>query len=98
MYGDCVAKPCLCLWSLSFLKRRVSSYILNLQDNLGVPGLLLSRRVSLYLHPELHHFAILENSTLRLDLCSFASGFPVLDQSVRQSNSPNLHCLAVFPT
>ena len=32
------------------------------------PGLLLvSRRVSSYLHPELHLFAILENSTLRLD-------------------------------
>ena len=40
---------------------------LNLQGNSGVPGLLLSLRVSSYFHPELHLFATLENSTLRLD-------------------------------
>ena len=45
MFGDCEAKLCQCLRFLSFLKRRVSSY----------------------LHPELNLFAILENSTLRLD-------------------------------
>ena len=66
---------------LSLLKRRVSSYLLNLQDNSSVLGLLLSRRVSSYLRPELHRFAILENSTLRLDWTLFSSGFPVLDQS-----------------
>ena len=39
----------------------------NLQGNSGVPGLLLSLRVSSYFHPELHLFNTLENSTLRLD-------------------------------
>ena len=29
----------------------------NLQDSSGVPGLLLSRQVSLYLRPDLHLFA-----------------------------------------
>ena len=62
-----MAKLCHRLRFLSFLKRRVSSYLLNPQDNSGVPGLLLSRRVSSYFRPELHLFAILENSTLRLD-------------------------------
>ena len=33
----------------------------------GVPGLLLSRQVSLYSRPEMHLFATLENSTLRRD-------------------------------
>ena len=84
IYGDCVAKLWHCLRFLSFLKRRVSSYLLNLQDNSSVAGLLLSRRVSSYPHPELHLFAIPENSTLRLDCMSFSSRFPVLDQSVRQ--------------
>ena len=67
MFGDCVAKLRHCLRFPTFLNRRVSSYLLNLQGNWGVPGLLLSRRVSSYQHPELHLFAILENSTLRLD-------------------------------
>ena len=40
--------------------------------------------VSSYFRPELHLFAILENSTLRLDCVLFASGLLVLDQSVRQ--------------
>ena len=65
--GYCVAKLCHCLRFQSFLKRRVSSNLLNHQDYEGVPGLLLSRRVSSYLHPELHLSAILENTTLRLD-------------------------------
>ena len=39
----------------------------NLQESSGVPGLLLSRQVSLYLRPAEHLFAILENSTLRRD-------------------------------
>ena len=38
-----------------------------LQNSSGVPGLLLSRQVSLYVRPQMHLFAILENSTLRLD-------------------------------
>ena len=62
-----MAKSCHCLRFLSFLKRQVSSYLLNLHENSSVPGPLLSRRVSSYLHPELHLSAILENSTLRLD-------------------------------
>ena len=47
--------------------RQVSLYLPNLQGISGVPGLLLSRRVSSYLRPEMHLFAILENSTLRPD-------------------------------
>ena len=83
-YADCVAKFCHCLRFLSFLERRVSSYLLNLQDNSGVPGLLRSRQVSLVptsttasiCHPwEL-------DAASRLN--SLASSFPVLDQSVRQ--------------
>ena len=62
-----MAKLCHCLRFLSFLKRRVSSCFLNLKDKSGVPGLLLSRRVSSYLRPELHLFAIIETSTLLLD-------------------------------
>ena len=50
-----MAKLCHCLRFLSFLKRRVSSYLLNLQGNYGFPGLLLSRPV---LHvPQLLHRA-----------------------------------------
>ena len=67
IHGNCVAKFCLYLRFLSCLKRRVTSYFLNLQGNSGVPGLLLSLRVSSYFHPELHLFAILDNSTLRID-------------------------------
>ena len=48
-------------------RRQVSLYLPNLQDSSGLPGLLLSRQVSQYLLPELHLFAILENSTLRRD-------------------------------
>ena len=36
-----MAKLCHCLRLLSFLKRRLSSYLLSLQGNSGVPGLLL---------------------------------------------------------
>ena len=52
---------------LDILGRQVSLYVPNLQDSSGVPGLLLSRQVSLYLRPEMHLSAILENSTLRRD-------------------------------
>ena len=66
IFEDGVAKLCHCLRFLSFLKRRVSSYLLNLQDNSGVPGLLLSRRVSLYLHPELHDCVLSRQVSLYL--------------------------------
>ena len=69
---------------LDILGRQVALYLPNLQESLGVPGILLSRQVSLYLRPEMHLFAILENSTLRRDFDFLASGFPVLDLSVRQ--------------
>ena len=52
---------------LDILGRQSSLCLPNLQGNSGVHGLLLSRRVSSYLHPELYLFAIFENSTLRRD-------------------------------
>ena len=52
---------------LDILERQVSLYLPNLQDSSGVPGLLLSRQVSLYRGPEMHLFAFLQNSTLRRD-------------------------------
>ena len=58
---------------LDILGRRISLYIPNLQGNPGVPGIFLSRQVSLYLRPEMHLFAILENSTLRRDCDTFKS-------------------------
>ena len=79
-YGDCVAKLHHCLPFpsllslleflefldiLGILGGQVSLYLQNLQDSSSVPGLLLSRQVSLYLRPVEHLFAILENSTLR---------------------------------
>ena len=79
IFGVCVVHLCHCLRFLSFLKRRVPSYLLTLQDNSGVPVLLLSRRVSSSLHPELYLFA-----TLGLDCVLLHKGFPVLDKSVRQ--------------
>ena len=76
MYGSDVAKFCLrfpsLLNSLSFqdilgiLVRQVSLYLQS-PDNSGVPGVFLSRQVSLNIHPVEHPFAILENSTLRPD-------------------------------
>ena len=52
---------------LDILERHVSLFLQNLQVDSGVPGLLLSRQVSLYLRPEMHLSAILDNSTLRRD-------------------------------
>ena len=52
---------------LDILVRQVSMYLPNLHDSSGVPGLLPSRQVSLYLRLEMHLFAIFENSTLRSD-------------------------------
>ena len=61
---------------MCFVKRRFSWFILNLQVNSGVHGLLVSLRVSSYLHPVLHLFAILQNSTVRLEWINYlASGF-----------------------
>ena len=76
-YGDGVANLCHCLRLPSLLS------LLEFLDTLGVLGWQVSRLVFSYLHPELHLFAILENSTLCRDW-SLASGFPELDQSVRQ--------------
>ena len=52
---------------LDILGRQVSFYLTNRQDSSGVPGLLLTRQVFMYLRPEMHLFVILENSTLRRD-------------------------------
>ena len=91
IYGDCVAKRCQCLRFPSFLSvlsfldilvRQMSLYLPNLQDTSGVPGLLPSRLVSLYLRPEMHLFPSLR--TRRYVTILFASRFPVLDLSVRQ--------------
>ena len=64
--------------------REATSFLLLIESSgkFSVPGLLLSRRASWYLHPELRLFAILDDAASRLN--SLASGFPVLDQSVRQ--------------
>ena len=61
--------PCL-LSFLYILGRQVSLYLLNPQQNSRDPGLLLSWRVSSYIHPQMHLFTVLENSTLRRD-CDF---------------------------
>ena len=96
----CVHKFVLCLRCLSFLKRRVSSYCLNLQRNSGVPGLLLSRRVSSYLHPELHLFAILENSTLPLDcvlsLRAFRRNRILYNQRTCRDSEGQVHAIGWF--
>ena len=52
---------------LGILGRQVSLYLQTLQDSSGVPGVLLSRQVSLCIRPAKHLFAILENSTLPHD-------------------------------
>ena len=63
---------------LDFLERQVSLYFPNIQDSSGVPGLLLSRQVSLYLRPEVHLFAIIKNSTLRRDCNLLRQLYPFL--------------------
>ena len=82
--GDCVAKFWLCLLFLSFLKRRVSSYLLNRQGNSVVPGLLRSRRVSSYLTSRTASFCHPWELDAASRLNYLASSFPVLVQSFWQ--------------
>ena len=56
-YGDCLANL------RHFLRFPSHLSFLEFLDILDIPG----RQVSLYLHPEMHLFAFLENSTLRRD-------------------------------
>ena len=64
---DCVAKFCQYRRCLSFRMQRDSSYSQGFREHSEVPGSSLPLRVSSYSLPTLHLFAILENSTLRLD-------------------------------
>ena len=76
--GDCMAKLCHCLRFLSFLKRRVSPNVPNLHDSSSVATsfpVLTSRNA---------HFCHSWELDAASWLSSFGSGFPVLDQSVRQ--------------